>query len=104
MAGSNVRELIESPLYQGEDEIIVHIVDVSANGTPTSPVVVVKNASTGADVTATVMPTNSPTISGQTIVLSPLRNLTAGTLYRVEVRHVISGNTLENYFHVHGQV
>ena len=54
-------------------------------------------------MTATVMPVNSPTIAGSIITLSPLRALTAGILYRVEVKYIVSGNTLESYFYVHGQ-
>ena len=98
------REVIESPLYQGADEIIAYTVDVSAIGTPTTPVAVVKDVTAGGtDVTATVMPVNSPTIAGDIITLSPLKLLTAGILYRVEVKYVVSGNTLESYFYVHGQ-
>ena len=49
------------------------------------------------------MPTNSPTVNGNVITLSPLKLLTAGVLYRVEVKYTISGNILENYFHVQAQ-
>jgi hypothetical protein len=98
----NVREATESPLYQGVDEIIVYTLDVSAVGSsPTSPAVVVKDA--GADVTVTVMPVNSPSVAGNVITLSPLKLLTAGRTYRVEVKYTLAGNTLENYFIVKGR-
>ena len=98
------RELVESPLYQGVDEIVAYGIDMAAIGTPSTPSCIVKDVTNGgADVTATVMPVNSPTIAGSIITLSPLRALTAGILYRVEVKCVISGNTLEHYFYVHGQ-
>jgi hypothetical protein len=104
MASPNVREAIEGKQYQGEDEVVVYTYNVANVGsTPSSPVVVVKDANTLTDVTATVMPTNSPSVSGEVITLSPLRALTAGTEYRVEIKYTLSGNTLENYFLVVAQ-
>jgi hypothetical protein len=101
---ANIREVIEGRQYQGVDEIIVYTLDVSAIGSsPTSPVVVVKNVDAGTTVTSTVMPTNSPSVGGNIITLSPLKLLTAGVLYRVEVLYVLSGNTLESYWYVQGQ-
>ena len=101
----NIREVAEGRQYQGEDESIAYTLDVSAVGSsPSSVSVVVKEAFTGEAVTATVMPTNSPTVNGNVITLSALKLLTAGVLYRVEVKYTISGNILENYFEVMGQV
>jgi hypothetical protein len=100
---SNIRELVESPLEQGEDEIIVYTVDMSAVGTPSSPVVVVKDVNAGTAVTGTVMPVNSPTVAGSVITLSPLKLLTRNVLYRVEVKSTISNNVLEHYFYVYGR-
>lgn len=101
----NIREVAEGRQYQGEDESIAYTLDVSAVGSsPSSVSVVVKEAFAGTPVTATVMPTNSPTVNGNVITLSPLKLLTAGVLYRVEVKYTISGNILENYFHVQAQV
>jgi hypothetical protein len=104
MASSNDREVLEGKLWQGVDEIIAYTLDVSAVGsTPSSVGVVVKDVTNAATVTATVMPVNSPTVDGNVITLSPLKLLTNGVLYRVEVKYVISGNTLESYFYVQGQ-
>lgn len=101
----NIREVAEGRQYQGEDESIAYTLDVSAVGSsPSSVSVVVKEAFTGTAVTATVMPTNSPSVNGNVITLSALKLLTAGVLYRVEVKYTISGNILENYFEVMGQV
>lgn len=101
----NIREVAEGRQYQGEDESISYTLDVSAVGSsPSSVSVVVKEAFTGTAVTATVMPTNSPTVASNIITLSPLKLLTAGVLYRVEVKYTVSGNILENYFEVMGQV
>jgi hypothetical protein len=103
VATQNIREVVEGIQYQGADEVIVYTVNMAAIGTPTSPAVVVKD-STGTAVTATVMPVNSPTVATTIITLSPLRSLTADMLYRVEVACTISGNTIETYFYVRGQM
>jgi hypothetical protein len=97
-------EVTEGPLYQGEDEIIAYTLDVSNIGDdPTAVVVVVKDMYAAADVTDEVMPTNSPTVEGNVITLSPLRDLTRNRTYRVEVQFVSGGNTFEPYFVVHGR-
>lgn len=104
MAMNNTREVVEGRQWQGVDEIIAYTLDVSAVGsTPSSVSVVVKDVTNSTTVTATVMPVNSPTVNGDVITLSPLKLLTNGVLYRVEVKYVISGNTLESYFYVQGQ-
>ena len=104
MASWNVREVAEGKQYQGEDESIAYTIDVSAIGSiPSSVSVVVKDVTNSATVTATVMPTNVPTVSGNVITLSPLKLLTPGVLYRVEVKYNLSGNIIESYFFVEGQ-
>jgi hypothetical protein len=102
MASARDREVREGVQYQGEDEVIAYSLDTSQIGVPSAPVVVVKNAA-GADVTGDVMPVNVPTVADSVITLSPLSGLTAGQRYRVEVKYVVGGNTLENYFYVEGQ-
>jgi hypothetical protein len=68
-------------------------------GTPTDPVVKVFSVIDGdhTDVSTTVMPTNSPSISGDVITLSPLKSLTEGIIYRMEILFVTGGNTEEPY-------
>lgn len=107
MTALNVREVAEGTQYQGEDESIAYTLNVSAIGSsPSSVSAVVKSVagSVMTVVTATVMPTNVPTVDGNVITLSPLTALTAGVLYRVEVKYSIDGNILENYFNVQAQV
>lgn len=99
----NDREVIEGVQYQGEDEAIAYALDVSAIGTPSSPSVVVKDVAADSVVTSTVMPVNNPTADGSAISLSPLRNLTDGRLYRIEVKYTVGGNVLESYFYVQAQ-
>lgn len=97
---SSIREVVQGSQSQGEDEQIVYTIDTANwGGTPTSPAVVVKK-SDGTDVTATVMPTNSPSVSDDVITLSTLKLLTAGIVYRVEIKFTSGGNVLECYFHV----
>lgn len=91
---------------QGEDEEIVYTLDVSANGSsPTSVAVKVYGESgvgSGAtldDVTSTVMP-GSPSVGGSVITLPPLKSLTAGVIYRIEVKYMLGGNILEDYFRI----
>ncbi len=102
MASSIAREVWEGAQFQGVDEKIAYTLDVSRLGTPSSPVIVVKDEA-GDDVTTAVMPVNVPTLQGDRILLSPLYGLTAGVRYRVEVKYTIDGNVLESYFYVQGQ-
>lgn len=104
MASINEREVQEGKQYQGVDEIISYTLDVTAVGSsPTTPTVVVKDVTNGTPVTSTVMPTNSPTVNGNVITLSPLGQLVSGITYRVEVLYHLDGNVLENYFVVFAQ-
>ena len=104
MASINDREVLEGKQYQGVDESIAYTLDVSAVGSsPSSVSVVVKDVTNGTVVTSTVMPTGSASVSGNVITLPALKLLTAGVLYRVEVKYTISNNVLESYFYVQGQ-
>ena len=93
---------------QGVDERIAYLV-VTTNwgGSPTSPSAVAKSfdplTRQYTDVTATVFPANSPTVSGDTITLSLLRSLTAGVQYRIEVQFTAGGNLFECYFTVNAE-
>lgn len=101
----SIREVVEGTQSQGEDEIISYTLDTANwGGTPSSPAVVVKDMSDGeTDVTTTVMPTNSPSIATDIITLSPLKLLTADSLYKVEVAFITSGNTVEAFFYVRAE-
>ena len=89
---------------QGVDEIIAYTLTTTPWGSsPSSVSVAVKDVTAGAaatDVTNTVMPTNSPTVSGDVITLSPLKLLTDSHKYRVEVKFTCSGNVLEARAHI----
>lgn len=98
------RRFLESPVDQGSAESISYAIDTSRWGVsvPSAPSVVVyafdpATQEIGADVTATVMPAGSPSVAGSVITLPALRNLTAGSTYRLEVLFSGLGNTLEAY-------
>jgi hypothetical protein len=97
---ADIREVVEGMQYQGGDEIISYTVDTANwGGTPTSVVVAVKESTlNGANVTTTVMPTNTPSVATDVITLSPLKLLTAGYTYKVEVQFVANSNTVECFF------
>ena len=97
------REVKQGVQYQGVDEEIVYtLTTTNWASNPTSPSVQVKE-SDGTDVTSTVMPTNSPSVSGDVITLSPLKNLTEGKEYRVDVQFTTGSNVWEAYFRVIAQ-
>ena len=47
----------------------------------------------GGEQQATVRPTNSPSVSGYVVTLSPLASLVAEDTYEIEVQMSIGGNT-----------
>lgn len=80
---------------QREIEEIIYKPDMQkvSSSTPASVVVTVKDISNVlTDVTATTMPTNTPSASGTVITLSPLLALVAKHRYRVDVQFVVDGN------------
>lgn len=96
----------EGQQVQGVDEQIAYSITTTPWGTsPTSLAVVVKDVTAGGtDVTTTVMPTGSASAVGDVITLPILKLLTAGSLYRVEVKFTCGGNVFECYFEVHAEV
>jgi len=97
--------VIESPLEQGKDEIISYQLNTTPwGGTPSVPVVTIYDVTGGVYTALTVaemavvMPVNTPSISVDLIILSPLKLLTVGKLYRVEVKFTSGGDVWEPYF------
>ncbi len=94
-----ILEVAEGMRYQTTDEQLIYKVTTTNWGTsPGTLVVAVYNGT--ADVTSTVMPTNTPTASGDVITLSPLKSLSNGYVYRVEVKFTSGSNIFECYFNV----
>jgi len=94
-----IHEVVEGRQYQSADEIISYqVTTTNWVSVPTSPAVVVFDETTEMNVTTTVMPTNSPSVNGDIITLSPLKLLSAGHVYRVEVKFTVGGNVYECFF------
>jgi len=95
-------EVVEGLQEQSADEEIPYQIDVSNWGsTPTSPSVKAYVVDSGLEVTSTVYPTNSPTVSGNVITLSVLKSLSLGVTYRIEVQFNIGSTIFECYFRVY---
>lgn len=96
------REVVQGKQLMGIDEKIAYKLTTTPwASSPASPVVVVKDVlAEYTDVTTAVMPSGSPSIVGDVITLPILQALTAGKVYRVEVKFTSGGNTFEAYFNV----
>jgi len=101
--GAGSREFKESPIYQGEDEIMAYTFDTTPSGstTPASPSTVIKNAA-GTDVSGTNL-TGSDSVSAPNITTADVTSLTAGAKYRLEVSWTESGETYEAFGYIFGQ-
>ena len=100
----NSRQIIESPLYMGEDEQIPYTLTTTPWGSsPTSVVVTVKLESDLSDVTSTVIPSGSASVLGDVITLPVIRNLTTGVRYRLEVKWTIGTRVQECWGVIVGQ-
>lgn len=105
------REIVESPVPQGVDEIIAYKLNTaqwggSASTPPSSPAVVVYDVTDGdfTDVTNTVMSTNTPSVVDVFYIqLSVLELLTTKKKYRVEIKFTISGNVFEAFVFVNAE-
>jgi hypothetical protein len=87
------REFKESPLSQGPDERVAYDLNTLPwGGTPTSPTVVIKQ--NGRDRSADLL-TGAAAINGDVITTPLVIDLTRGKKYRLEVKWINSGNTLE---------
>lgn len=100
---TKTRIVVESPVFQGVDERIAYRLDTTKWGSavPTSPAVALYD-SAFVDVTATYM-TGSPSASGLFITCPALHSLVAGAQYRMEIKFVKDGNTLESWVDIYGQ-
>lgn len=99
---NSVLEVAEGIQEQSADEIIPYEITTTnwiASPTNTS-VVAYDESNNDANVTTVVFPTNSPSEAGDVITLSPLKSLTAGHTYRIEVKFVVGSATYECFFRV----
>jgi len=98
---SSILVVQEGTQEQSANEKLPWAMDVSNFGdSPTSPTAVAIDETTDTTVTSTVFPTNSPSVSSNTITLSPLQALTIGHLYKIKVLFTIGDATYEPCFFV----
>ena len=96
-----IHEVAEGLKYQSADEQLAYsITTTNWVNNPTSPVVVAYNEQNNENVTSTVFPTNSPSVSGDVISLSLLKSLNKGSSYRIEVKFTVGSNVYECFFRV----
>ena len=94
-------EVVEGLQDQTSDERLAHKITTTPwVSNPTSPSVKAYDENDETDVTSTVYPTNSPSVNGDVITLSLLRDLTAGHTYRIEVQFSVGSNLWEAVFRV----
>lgn len=91
------REIVESPLRQGEDETIAYTLTTTPWGSSPSSVSV--KLYEGADRTdrSSTMLSGSPDTTGDVITTPAVTGLTYGEVYRLEIKFTISGNVFEAF-------
>jgi hypothetical protein len=95
-------EVTEGIQSQSSDEEITRTLTTTPWGSdPTSVSVKAYLERTGADVTTTVFPTNTPSVEGDVITFSPMKSLVKYETYRVEVKFTAESNIWETYFKVY---
>lgn len=95
------REVTESPVHQGEDERIAYTFDWADIGTPTLPVVAIKDSSLN-DVSTTCL-SGAASIVADTVVTPLVIALTPGVRYRLECKVTIAGQVFEAYGEIIGE-
>ena len=93
------REVKEGVQLQGADEIIAYELTTTPWGTsPTSVAVTLWDITSAAWVEkTTTMLSGSASVAGDVITTPLVTGLTAGNIYRLEVKFTTGGNTLEAY-------
>jgi len=99
--GAEILEVTEGVRYQltGTTKIYT-ITTTNVISNPTSPTATAYDESVNADVTSTIMPSGSNSVTGDVITLKPVTALTADHSYRVVVRWVVGSQTFGNYFRI----
>ena len=94
-----MQEIVEGLQNQSpEEELCYQIATTNWGSNPTNVVV---SAYVGYNnITESVFPTNSPSVDGDVITLSPLKNLTQGITYKIDVKFEVGSNVFECYFRV----
>ena len=97
-------QVVQETQRQASAEEIAYTRDTDnypGSGNPTNASATVFDVSNESDVTGTVMPTGSVSISTTVVTLKPLKLLTVGRTYRVQVKFTKNTNVWEPNFMVH---
>jgi len=101
----SILEVTEGQQYQSaNEEIIYKLTTTNYASGPATVSVKAYDENTGRDMTATVFPTNTPSVTGDVITLSPLKALIKGHTYRIEIKFTAAFNVWEPYFLVKCEV
>lgn len=106
MTCTDIREVTEGVQVQGVNEEIAYKLTTTPWGSsPTAiSVAVFSGLAHLTDVTALVMPTGSPSVTGDVITLPVLKDLSRGELYRVRVTFTTGGTVRSAWFDVLAQL
>ena len=96
------RQIVESPLVQGEDEQIAYSLDTTPWGGYTSGESVKLFDDTGTDVTATLL-SGSASADGDVITTPLVISLVSGTRYKLDILWVYAGNTFEAWAYIQAE-
>lgn len=97
------RQITESPLIQGADERVAYSLDTTPWGGYTSGAAVVLKDENLVDVSVTNL-SGAPSVVGNVITTPLVISLTPGDRYRLEILWVYSGNTLESWAYIDGEL
>lgn len=97
----SVREVNESPVYQGEEEEIRYEFDFTRWGAPSNPAVTLTNLTTGAD--AADLLSGETSTNGNVVTAPTVSGVSAGHRYRLECVATIGGNRLGMYLIIEGE-
>ncbi len=106
---SSILEVAEGVQYQSSsEELCYRITTTNWVSNPSSPAVSAYDETIGnvdvttvyPDETEGALPTNNPVASDDVITLSPLKNLVAGHMYRIEVTFTVGDNVYNAHFKV----
>jgi len=104
---STVRMATPARRFQGSGESLIYTVTTtnwgSSPGTVSVKAYSVSSDETLTDVTSTVIPAGSASVTGDVITLPAIKNLTAGTLYLIEVTFTSGSNIFVAAFELLGE-
>ena len=92
----SLREVIESPVYQGSTEEIIYSFEYATWGTPSSPTVTLYDETANADVSATCL-SGAASVSTTKVLTPTVKSLTDSHTYTLTALATVSGNKLSMF-------